>query len=122
MIFPFIIVQLPPIGAPTANPQQSAWSELREAQRLTAMTGKNIGLAVLTDISDESVLHPTKKEPVGVRVALVAQGLAYRDKGEYMGPAYERDKDRPRQYYCALQARRGSLFNWRRQGLSSRRN
>src|SRR5262249_54970848 len=37
----------------------------------------------------ERDLHPRKKEPVGVRLALAARAVAYGERIEYSGPRYE---------------------------------
>jgi len=91
--FPFIIVQLPPIGdpapqTPTGTPHEAPWAQMREAQRLMAVDDPKVGLAVTTDISDEIILHPTKKEPVGIRAGLVARGQFYGEKVPYLGPQF----------------------------------
>jgi sialate O-acetylesterase len=102
--FPFLFVQLAPWRLPpparqrdhldpwqavTAEPAESAWAELREAQRLTSLTLKNTAMAVITDVGDADDIHPRRKEPVGGRLALAARALAYGDKIEYSGPVYK---------------------------------
>ena len=47
-----------------------------------------VGLAVITDVGDKDDIHPTKKEPVGGRLALLARGIAYGEKVESSGPLY----------------------------------
>ena len=87
--FPFLFVQLPP--------HKVLRPELREAQLLTWQTTPNTAMAVTTDVGDAEDLHPKKKEPVGARLALAARALAYGEKLEYSGPAYEGMKiDGPR--------------------------
>jgi sialate O-acetylesterase len=70
------------------EPQESAWAELREAQLLTSLNLPNTGMAVITDAGDPNDIHPKKKEPAGVRLALAARALAYKEKIEYSGPAF----------------------------------
>lgn len=86
--FPFFIVQLANFQARRAEPGESAWAELREAQAQTAQTLPKVGLAVAIDIGDASDIHPTNKQEVGRRLALSAQALAYGEKIEYSGPVY----------------------------------
>jgi sialate O-acetylesterase len=87
--FPFLFVQLAPWQKIEKEPKESAWAELREAQLLTALKCPKTGMAVITDVGDEKDIHPKAKEPVGERLALGAQALAYGVKIEYSGPVYE---------------------------------
>src|SRR5262249_26346574 len=87
--FPFLIVQLAPWQAIVTEPQESAWAELREAQLLTALKGRRIGLAVITDVGDPRDIHPRNKETVGSRLALAARAIAYKEKIVYSGPIYD---------------------------------
>lgn len=87
--FPFLCVQLAPYMAIVAEPQESNWAELREAQLLTALKFKNTGMAVITDVGDPKDIHPKQKEPVGTRLALAARALAYDQKIVYSGPIYD---------------------------------
>ncbi len=86
--FPFLCVQLAPFMAIKAEPGESAWAELRDAQLLATKVLPNVGMAVITDVGEERDIHPKKKEPVGARLALAARAIAYGEKIEYSGPAY----------------------------------
>lgn len=77
--FPFLFVQLAPIGG-------EAYSRVRDAQRLSLAT-PNTAMAVTVDL--DSGLHPLNKRPVGERLALAARALAYGEKVEYSGPLPE---------------------------------
>jgi sialate O-acetylesterase len=46
-------------------------------------------MAVITDIGNETDIHPTQKEPVGARLALAARAIAYGEKITYSGPVYQ---------------------------------
>jgi sialate O-acetylesterase len=87
--FSFLIVQLAPWLKIEAEPKDTDWARLREAQLQTSSTVPKVGLAVITDVGDEKDIHPKPKEPVGARLALAARAIAYGDKVEYSGPAYE---------------------------------
>ena len=95
--FSFLAVQLAPwdkarkrsVEDITAAPGDSDWAELREAQSLAAKVLPKVGLAVITDVGDKDDIHPTTKEPVGARLALLARGISYGEKIEYSGPAYK---------------------------------
>jgi sialate O-acetylesterase len=45
-------------------------------------------MAVITDVGDKDDIHPTKKEPVGGRLALAARGIAYHQNVVFSGPEY----------------------------------
>jgi sialate O-acetylesterase len=87
--FTFLIVQLAPFMKIEAEPKDTDWARLREAQLQTSMTVPKVGLAVITDVGNEKDIHPKPKEPVGARLALAARAIAYGEKVEYSGPAYE---------------------------------
>lgn len=89
-LFPFIAVQLAPFKDIKTAPAESDWAELREAQWLTTKKLKNVGMAVITDVGDPKDIHPTKKQPVGARLALQARALAYGEKVSSSGPIFER--------------------------------
>lgn len=87
--FPFLIVQLPNHGGNGAEPSESMWAEMREAQWKTAHTVPHTGLAVTIDLGASDDVHPPRKEPVGQRLALQALAVAYGRKVEASGPVYE---------------------------------
>ncbi len=86
--FPFLCVQLAPWMPIKDEPQDSTWAELREAQLLSTTVLPKVGMAVITDVGDPKDIHPTKKQPVGARLALAARGIAYGEKIEFSGPLY----------------------------------
>ena len=86
--FPFYFVQLANFMATKDEPGESAWAELREAQSMT-LSMPNTGQAVIIDVGQADDIHPTNKQDVGKRLALVA---LYKDYGKplvYSGPAYK---------------------------------
>jgi sialate O-acetylesterase len=86
--FPFLFVQLAPYTAVVAEPEESVWAELREAQLLTSIHCPNTAMAVITDYGDPVDIHPKQKEPVGARLALAARAIAYGEQIVYRGPLY----------------------------------
>jgi sialate O-acetylesterase len=90
--FPFLAVQLAPFKPIQKNPGESDWAELREAQLHTTKIMPNVGIAVITGLGEENNIHPTKKAPVGERLALAARGIAYHEKIVYSGPLYKKMK------------------------------
>lgn len=87
--FPFICVQLAPYMQIRDTPVESAWAELREAQLISTQILPNAGMAVITDVGDATNIHPTKKEPVGERLALAARHIAYGENIVFSGPSYD---------------------------------
>ena len=96
--FPFLAVQIAPwdknkkrpLEEIIGQPGDSDWAELREAQLLATQVLPKVGMAVITDVGDKDDIHPTKKVPVGARLALAARALAEGEKIEFSGPIYRR--------------------------------
>ena len=86
--FPFLLVQLAPFMDIQNQPGPSAWASLREAQLESTKILPNVGMAVITDVGMEHNIHPTKKMPVGERLAMAAYAIAYHQPIEGSGPAY----------------------------------
>jgi sialate O-acetylesterase len=86
---PFYIVQLANFTPPPAEPGDSEWAELREAQTLTAKMPAN-GIACTIDIGDAADIHPRNKEDVGKRLSLIALNKLYgKSDIVFSGPEYE---------------------------------
>ncbi len=86
--FPFYIVQLANYKARQAEPVESDWAALREAQWLTTTKVKNTGLATIIDVGMAENIHPTDKQTVGHRLALNALALTYGKDNESSGPVF----------------------------------
>lgn len=92
--FPFYAAQLAPwdmnkkreLSVIAAEIGDSTWAELREAQNYVAETLKNADTAVITDVGDKDDIHPTKKKPVGERLARLARAQVYGEKIVAHGP------------------------------------
>jgi len=87
---PFLFVQLANFRGEQlawAEPTESTWAELREAQ-LMALAVPKTGMAVTIDIGDPADIHPKNKQEVGRRLSLAARSIAYGEKLEYSGPIY----------------------------------
>ncbi len=78
---PFLIVQLAPFSS--TNPA------FREAQASIVKNTPHTALAVTTDVGDAKDIHPTRKQPVGERLALAARALSYGDAIESSGPVFQ---------------------------------
>ncbi len=74
---PFLIVQLPGFGAYHPRPESSDWAQLREVERRVAASTPHVGLVVTIDLGSRRTVHPTDKQDVGLRLALLARTLIY---------------------------------------------
>ena len=88
--FPFGIVQLPNYRDGKNDPADEPWSHVREAQRRTALTLRNVGLIVTIDIGEARDIHPQNKLDVGKRMALWALARVYGRKLTDTGPMMRR--------------------------------
>lgn len=86
--FPFLIVQLANYTPINIEPIDDQWAELREAQLLTTRY-PNVGMAVTIDIGDANNIHPTNKQEVGRRLALIAENRVYGKDIVSSGPVYQ---------------------------------
>ncbi|MGB8030748.1 MAG: sialate O-acetylesterase [Terracidiphilus sp.] len=109
--FPFLFVQI----ANYRTGAQDHWPEVREAQ-LESLTLVNTAMAVTIDIGDPGNIHPANKQDVGLRLALAARAIVYKEPVEYSGPLYRamsRDGQSLRLYFDhaegGLIAKSGSL-------------
>ena len=87
--FPFYFVQLANWHANKAEPVESDWAELREAQLMT-LREPQTGMAVIIDIGDENDIHPRNKLDVGHRLATWALAETYKQNVVPSGPIFER--------------------------------
>jgi len=85
--FPFLTVLLANFAGPVAEPGESDWAELREAQ-VMSLSLPNTGIASATDIGEAADIHPKNKQDVGKRLALAALHVAYGKTLVYSGPRY----------------------------------
>ncbi|MGH2644470.1 MAG: sialate O-acetylesterase, partial [Chitinophagaceae bacterium] len=86
---PFLYVQLPGFGDYNYLPSEtSGWAELRNAQ-LQCLSVPNTGMAVAIDLGEWNDIHPNRKKPVGNRLALAAEKIAYGENIVYSGPIYQ---------------------------------
>jgi sialate O-acetylesterase len=83
---PFMIVQLAPFRGGASGVD---YAELRDAQLNTTKVLPKVGLAVITDVGNETDIHPKPKQPVGERLAIAASGIAYGKQTVYSGPAFK---------------------------------
>jgi len=83
--FPFLYVQLANYMERHAEPTDTNWARLREAQ-LETLDLPHTGMAVTIDIGESKDIHPKNKQDVGLRLALWAEATVYYRDQEYSGP------------------------------------
>ena len=87
--FPFLYVQLPNFVEVNPEDTKYDWAVFRESQ-LKALAVPNTGMAVTIDVGEYNDIHPKNKKPVGYRLALAAEKIAYGEKNiVYSGPIYK---------------------------------
>nr|WP_077923006.1 sialate O-acetylesterase [Spirosoma sp. 209] len=84
----FYFVQLSSYGANQSSNQGSNWAELREAQTMTLSLPKT-GMAVTTDVGNPNDIHPTNKQDVGHRLAVLALRNDYGQAAPAGSPLYD---------------------------------
>lgn len=77
---PFVVVQLANYMAASDKPQDSGWSQVREAQRLAVKETDNAALAVAIDLGEAVDIHPLRKWEVAQRVAMGFDKLLWNKK------------------------------------------
>ena len=88
---PFVVVQLAnydgrqQTGMPRpivyqAEPSNSGWAQLREAQRLVAKKMNNVELASAIDLGETVDIHPLRKREVAERIGLCFERMVYNNK------------------------------------------
>ena len=75
---PFLFVQVAPFGSWMASTGEP-YVAIRAAQQLASETVPGTGMAVISDVGMELDIHPKKKQPVGYRLALLAENRIYGD-------------------------------------------
>lgn len=87
--FSFYWVQLADFLPESAEPQKSAWAELREAQTMTMARLPKTGEAVIIDLGEAQDIHPRNKQDVANRLARWALARDYGLKISYQSPTYQ---------------------------------
>ena len=85
---PFLFVQLPGFMDYNYLHSESQWALFREAQA-KSLSVSNTAMAVAIDLGEWNDIHPDRKKPVGERLALAAEKIAYGENIVYSGPLYQ---------------------------------
>lgn len=83
---PFLVVQLAGYGPARAAPMDSAYAEVREAQRLAVLNDAHAALAVAIDLGERTDIHPANKQDIGRRLARAARALIFGEPITPSGP------------------------------------
>lgn len=88
--FPFYWVQLADFRTEKAEPAESDWAELREAQTMTMDKLPHAGEAVIIDLGEANDIHPTNKQDVAKRLSrwALARDYGHTDLA-YRSPRYQ---------------------------------
>jgi sialate O-acetylesterase len=89
---PFLFVQLANYLEESAQPQESDWAELREAQAMT-LSLPHTGMATAVDIGEANDIHPKNKRDVGIRLGLAAMNVAYGQNRVVSGPSFRQMRE-----------------------------
>ena len=87
---PFYFVQLPPHG----YGRMEAADRVRQAQYKVMKEVPHTGMVATTDVGDMKDIHPTRKRPVGDRLAKIALAKEYNVKIAYASPEMQSAKTR----------------------------
>ena len=85
----FLFVQLPGFMDYHYLPSESGWALFRAAQA-QSLELPNTGMAVTIDIGEWNDIHPDRKKPVGERLALAAEKIAYKENIVSAGPQLDK--------------------------------
>ena len=86
---PFLLVQLPNFMEKQAQPSESDWANLREAQLKASLTIPHTALAVTYDIGEWNDIHPLNKKDLAHRVFLGARKMVYGEDIVSSGPVFK---------------------------------
>ncbi|MEO6811839.1 MAG: sialate O-acetylesterase [Isosphaeraceae bacterium] len=87
--FPFYWVQLADFLPEKAEPGDSSWAELREAQTMTMKKLPNTGEAVIIDLGESKDIHPRNKQDVAKRLVRWALARDYGIDIAHQSPTYQ---------------------------------
>ena len=84
---PFFYVQLSGFLGRHAEPMESRWAELREAQAQTLSVPRT-GMVVSADLGEDHDMHPADKQDVAHRLVLLSENEVYGKKAPASGPVF----------------------------------
>lgn len=108
---PFLIVQLPDFGPRVTSPTPSTMADIREAQRRAVIGDRHADYVVTIDIGNPDNIHPTNKQELGRRLALVGRRLVF-GQPENTGPRADRVMVNGRQIQVHFVGVQGKLASY----------
>ncbi len=78
---PFFVVQLPDYMLPHAQPAESSWAALRDAQRRAVEATREAWLVTALGLGEWNDIHPLNKKELARRVALQVRKEVYGERG-----------------------------------------
>ena len=69
-----LVVQLPNFGERSDRPVDAGWAQIREEERRAVAADGNAALVPTLDVGLNDDLHPPNKLPIGLRLAMAAEG------------------------------------------------
>ncbi|MCR3760882.1 sialate O-acetylesterase [Clostridium felsineum] len=85
----FIFVQLPYYNDDKKGKMENSWAILRDEQLSVMRKVDNVDMVVALDCGEEFNIHPTKKKPVGERLALLVINKLYKKDIAAHSPIYK---------------------------------
>ncbi|MDB5351903.1 MAG: hypothetical protein JWN86_3150 [Planctomycetota bacterium] len=108
--FSFYYVQLADFLGEKAEPSESSWAELREAQTMTMSKLPKVGEAVIIDIGEGRDIHPRNKQDVAKRLARWALAKDYGIDVPHRSPAYKSMETKDGKVIVTLEHLKGGLY------------
>jgi sialate O-acetylesterase len=110
--FPFYWVQLADFRDEQAEPAESDWAELREAQTMTMSKLANTGEAVIVDLGEGRDIHPRNKQDVAKRLARWALACDYGLEIAYRSPIYKSMENQEGKIVVTFDSVGGGLYTF----------
>lgn len=87
---PFLLVQIANYGQLTRQPIATPWAIVQEAQTNVSKKNSNTGIVITNDVGNPMDVHPTDKQTVGKRLAILARKMVYGEKNLVAaGPSFK---------------------------------
>lgn len=106
---PFFVIQLPEFLRPRANPSESGWAQMREAQSEAIKRTENSAVITTLGTGEWNDIHPLDKKTIGNRIALAARALVYGEKIVYSAPTLQSATHQENKVYLTFDMQGGKF-------------